>query len=360
MGKQVNRVLLPKAAKGQAKSLEIVKAFPVGTLPTVIGEDLKKQVGRPVQGLIIKVDEAKKVLIEAKKALDEKKIDSILLTMGVSGNDIIMLASNGSNWEKFSILVAGYTDIIEEQKKAPQGIVANLDPKDKTINKAAVDMGKKLNTTAVTKDKVGEKLVGIKGDIVLLAHGDEDKTSSGQIYGKDFAGKSPSWIVDLLAKNKDVTKRLQPDYSGTVYIDGCFTAQGGAMKNYCRQVWDGLKAAGIKNVKVMGNLGAAGTTDEGDEIINPTIEVAEYKKKIAALKKTADDASKVIKDRVIQIIAECKANKTDFKLNEEYKTLQAREAQITKNYNADRAAIVAKAPVDVKNLVGKFGISTIN
>jgi hypothetical protein len=221
-------------------------------------------------------------------------------------------------------------------------------------------MEKKLGTAAVTRKDVGAALVGLKGDIVLLAHGDEDKTSSGQIYGKDFAGKSPSWIVNLLTKNPDPKKRLTPEYSGTVYIDGCFTAQGSAMKNYCQQVWDGLKAAGIKSVKVKGNLGAAATQADGTEKVNPTIEAEAAKKRIAGIKKVADDESKKIKERILAIIADCKAKKIDVKGNPEIKALNDREIAITKKYNADRAAILARMPVDVIDLVGQFGISTIN
>jgi hypothetical protein len=360
MGKKVDRVLLPKAGKGQANALAAVKAFPVGTIPSVIGKDLEEQVGRPVQGLVIKVDEAKKVLKDAQKALEDKKIDSITLTVGLSGKDMVFVAVGSGAWEKFGVLVAGYTDIVAKQKAPQKGAVVNLDPKDKTISDAAKVMEKKLNTTAVMKKDAGKALEGLTGDIVLLAHGDEDKTSSGQIYGKDFAGKSPEWIVKLLTQNPDTKKRLTPEYSGTVYIDGCFTAQGGAMKNYAMQVWNGLKAAGIKKAQVKGNLGAAATQADGTETVNPTIESEACKKEIAQLRKMADEATKICTTRIQQIIQECKKAGTDFKVNKEYLVLKAKDAEITRKYNTQRAAIVAKYPVDVKDLVGQFGISTIN
>lgn len=86
-----------------------------------------------------------------------------------------------------------------------------------------------------------------------------DKTASGQICGKDFAGKSPKDLVALLVDNKDPKKRLSPSYAGTIDLDGCFTVQGGAMENDTKLVWELLKAKGIKNCKVKGNLGAAAT-----------------------------------------------------------------------------------------------------
>ena len=256
--------------------------------------------------------------------------------------------------------VAGYTDIVAKQKAPQKGAVVNLDPKDKVISDAAKVMEGKMGTKAVEKKDVGKALEGLTGDIVLLAHGDEDKTSSGQIYGKDFAGKSADWIVKLLTKNPDPKKRLMADYKGTVYIDGCFTAQGGAMKNYAMQVWNGLKAAGIKNVQVKGNLGVAATQADGSEKVNPTIESEACKKEIAQLKKMTDEALAVCTTRIQQIIAESKKAGTDFKVNKEYIALKAKDAEFNKRYNVERAKIVAKYPVDVKDLVGNFGVKTLN
>ena len=65
----------------------------LGATDTLIGEDLKKQVGHPVQGLIIKSAEAKRVLDETKKAVDDDKVKTLHLTLGVSGKDMILLAT---------------------------------------------------------------------------------------------------------------------------------------------------------------------------------------------------------------------------------------------------------------------------
>ncbi len=92
-------------------------------------------------------------------------------------------------------------------------------------------MGKALGAKPTTETHA--KLAGVDdtANIVLLAHGDEDKNSSGRLYGKDFAGKSPKDLVKLLLDNPNEKKRLNTSYSGTIYLDGCFTAQGGAMQN---------------------------------------------------------------------------------------------------------------------------------
>jgi hypothetical protein len=362
MGKQVNRALLPKAAQGKPKCLEILKAFPLGNLPTLIGEDLKKQVGHPVQGLIIKSAEAKRILDETKKAVDDNKIATLHLTLGVSGKDMILLATD-DGWEKFGILVAGYTDIIDQQKAPQKGVVVNLDPKDDTgrVPAAAANIAQKLNTTPVLKAGVGDKLVGIgAGNIVLLAHGEEDKTSSGQIYGKNFAGQSPASIIKLLTANADPKKRLLPTYAGTLYLDGCFTAQGAAMKNYALQVWNGLKAAGIPNVKVMGNLGAATTQQSGDELINPTLETDQYEEQLKAIKKRYEPTLAASNKKIMELMEACKAKggnpATDPAINAATAKMEAINAQLL----AESKQLLDKTPTRVKNLTGKFGVSTVN
>lgn len=362
MSKKIDRMLLARFGLGKAKSLEIHKAFPMGSLATLVGNDVKDQLGHPVQGIAIKDADAKKIMLEAKKALDEDKIANLSLTIGVSGKDVILLAKGGPTWEKFALLVAGYTDILDKQKQTPEGVVVNLDEGNDVIDKASANMAKKFNTTAITEpEELSKKLGGLRsGELVLLAHGDEDKTSSGQIYGKDFAGTSAGDLVTFLTKHKDVNKRLHPDFNGTIYLDGCFTAQGGAMKNYAMDVWNRLKKAGIPNVKVKGNLGLASTTDEGDEIVSPSQELAEYKQKIDSLYKQATAIVEICDKRLEQIKEESKKKKVKAEDQPEYKVLWDKRQQAVKKHNETRQDIINKSPVNIKNLVGKFGLELVN
>ena len=165
---------------------------------------------------------------------------------------------------------------------------------------------------------------------------------------------------NFLVKNKDPKKRLHPEFSGTVYLDGCFTAQGGAMKNYAMDVWNRLKSAGIKNVKVKGNLGLASTTSEGDEIVSPSRELAEYKLKLETLFKQATTIVGICDQRLEQIREECKKTKTRPEDKPEYKVLWDKRELAVKKHNETRAGIVAKSPVNIKNLVGKFGLEIVN
>src|SRR5262249_17125024 len=182
---------------------------------------------------------------------------------------IFLITDLKGKYEQSCTLVAGYVPL-REKLKDEAGMVVNLDKGDKIIDQAAKDMGKTMKKNGVEgKDAEFGQISG-KTPIVLLAHGDEDKTSTGQIYGKDFANKTPAQIVTLLCENKDPKKRLNSNYSGVIYLDGCFTAQGGAMQNYTKQVWDLLKARGFKGVTVKGNLGAAATLSSGDELVTTT------------------------------------------------------------------------------------------
>ncbi len=362
MAKQINRALLPKAAQGKSKCLEILKAFPLGNLPTLIGEDLKKQVGQPVQGLVIKSADAKKVLDDTKKAVDDNKIDTLNLTLGISGKDLILLAI-AEKFEKFGIVVANYTDIIEEQKAPKKGVVVNLDPKDPTkrIPEAAANVAQKLNTTPILKKGVGDALVGIgSGNIVLLAHGEEDKTSSGQIYGKNFAGQNPASIIKLLTANADPKKRLLPTYAGTIYLDGCFTAQGGAMKNYALQVWNGLKAAGIASAKVMGNLGEASTSRDGEEVISPTIETKQFEERSKAINSRYAPLINAGTNKVGKLRAACLAKGGNPDKDPEVKAATDELNKISSAYDAESKKLADSSPAYMKNLTGKFGVSTIN
>jgi hypothetical protein len=338
--------------------------FDPGKLTKAIGENLIDYVGKPMQGLVVKAMDAKNVVEKVKKDLVAKKIEQPWLRAGISGSDMIFLVTDlKGSYEQSCVLVAGYVPLREKLKKEA-GMVVNLDKGDKVIDRAAKDMGKAMNTKAVTEKEA--KFAGISGStpIVLLAHGDEDKTASGQIYGKDFAGKQPADIVKLLLDNRDEKKRLSPEYSGTIYLDGCFTAQGGAMQNYTKQVWDLLKARGVKNVKVKGNLGLAATTSKGDEIITTT-EAENQAKKLGTQADAAFGKAIAKQDAKLEEIWKAKyAKKNDEKgylADPDVKNLHAEMDGIRKTYAAKLEAELKKIPgYQVKNMVGTFGLQRLN
>lgn len=340
--------------------------FDSGKLVKAVGDDLIAFVGKPMQGLVVKANDAKTIVDKVKKDLVAKKVAQPWIRAGISGSDMIFLVTDlksGAKYEQSCTLVAGYVPLREKLKKQ-SAMVTNLDKGDKVIDQAAKDMAKVNNTKAVEgKDAKFGAIAGTT-PIILLAHGDEDKTSSGQIYGKDFAGKTPQQLVALLTENPDPKKRLSPEYSGTIYLDGCFTAQGVAMQNYTKQVWDLLKAKGIKDVKVKGNLGAAATLKSGDELVTTT----EAEEKANKLLKQAQAAfDKIIEgiDKQLETIWQTKYMKTndeagyhnDPQVKVLRKQAETKKTEIVNKLTAEQKKIPG---FQVKNLVGQFGLERLN
>jgi|APMI01.1.fsa_nt_gi hypothetical protein len=373
--------------------------FDLGKLVKSIGDDLNEFVGKPIQGLVVKGSDATSVVKKVKEDMVAAKCAQPWLRAGMSGKDMVFLVTDQKNskYSRSCVLVADYKGIREKQKKLlTETKIYNLDKGDKVIDKAAKDMSQALGTKPDGKS-VGE--IDGSVSIILLAHGDEDKTASGQIYGKDFAGKSPKDLVALLVDNKDPKKRLSPTYAGTIYLDGCFTAQGGAMENYTKLVWELLKAKGIKNCKVKGNLGAAATLKSGDELVTTTEAQKAVDKLIAQFEKdlgvkvkdydsTLEKKKKALKEAEVKLqkLDSARANiwKTTFqKAND---TAGFKEAPLVKKIDKEitssvqpeikkltteidtwekaltkTIADVKKVPgYQVKNLVGQFGLTRLN
>jgi hypothetical protein len=333
-------------------------------LAEAAAKDFTTYVGRQVQGFMIKGTEAKALIEKVKKDMIAKKVEQPWIRAGVSGSDLLLLVTDlkSAKYEQSCVLFSGYIPMREKQK-TQTAMVVNLDKGDDVIDEAATDMAKAKNTTAVEgKDA---KFAGISGStpIILLAHGDEDKTSTGQIYGKDFAGKQPKELVAMLLDNKDEKKRLSKDYAGTIYLDGCFTAQGGAMKNYTMQVWDLLKGRGLKNVRVKGNLGAAATMESGDEVVTTT----EAEEKADKLEAEADKALEKIlapyklkKDGIWAKKYQKKGDKTGYDNDPEVKKIKA-DMKLQRDQMAKRLETeLKKIPgYEVENLVGQFGLELL-
>ncbi len=167
----------------------------------------------------------------------------------------------------------------DKAKASGETAVVSLDDDDKTIRESALRMAKAKGTKVKTSGTFAKQ--GDRDPIVLLAHGSPigDDTPLQNAATK-FAGKKPDAIVKWL-----ISSGLQPDYGGTVYIDGCFTASGttgGA--NFAKSVYDGLVKAGYLYLQVKGNIGSAVTLSTGSEWNYPAELDAERTKVMAFLK----------------------------------------------------------------------------
>lgn len=171
------------------------------------------------------------------------------------------------------------------------------------------------------------------------------------------------------------------------------------MENYTKLVWELLKAKGIKNCKVKGNLGAAATLKSGDELVTTTEAQKAVDKLIAQFEKdlgvkvkdydsTLEKKKKALKEAEVKLqkLDSARANiwKTTFqKAND---TAGFKEAPLVKKIDKEitssvqpeikkltteidtwekaltkTIADVKKVPgYQVKNLVGQFGLTRLN
>ncbi len=282
---------------------------------------------------------------------------------GISGTDLIFLVTDQqpTKYEQSCVLFKDYTTMREKQK-TQSAMVVNVQKGDKVIDDSSERMAKAKGTTVVNAQDADFSGLDGSTPIILLAHGSEDKSSSGTVWGQKFAGVSPKGIVDYLISGEKKS-RLSKSYAGTVYLDGCFTAQVGGMDNYTKQVWEGLKAAGLKDVKVKGNLGAAVTLGDGTERIT----TPEAKVKAAKVTEEANKALNLavgplkVKKTAIWTTKYAKKNDTKgfakdaeaIKLDSQIKTLREQHA---KKYEEDLKKIPG---YKVDNLVGQFGLEVL-
>jgi hypothetical protein len=320
-------------------------------------------VGRQVQGFGIKGMDAKALIEKVKKDMVGKKVQQPWIRAGVSGADLILLVTDlkSPKYEQSCVLNSGYIPMREKQKKET-ALVVNMDKGDGVIDRSSDKMAKAKGTTVHDGDDV--EYGGLDGStpIILLAHGSEDKSSSGTVWGQQFAGKSPKEIVTHLTMG-DKKMRLSKKYSGTIYLDGCFTAQVGGMDNYTKQVWEGLKAAGYKDVRVKGNLGAAVTLVDGNErITTPEAKVQATKLEGEATKALEKLLTpyRAKKDEIWDKKYGKKKDRAGYDNDAEVKKLKA-DMKIKRDELAKKLETeLKKIPgYKVENLVGQFGLELL-
>jgi hypothetical protein len=207
---------LDRIVFGESKSINFEK-FNMGAVVKAVAFDLEEFDTKGVQGLAVKVDDAKRTLTYCEAA----KLKEPYIQAGVVKNDMVLVVRDKKNdkFEEMAVLVKNYKAIRDKLSKNNAAVV-NLDPGDSIIDGAA-DALKDRYKTAVKDEKTAD-FSKITGNIVLSAHGTPKNLASGRVIGTELAGKSPEQIVKLL-----IDKGMRPDYDGRVDLSGCFTASGG-------------------------------------------------------------------------------------------------------------------------------------
>jgi len=259
------------------KALAKPEGFNVGEFAKAIAED---------SGAMVKVSK----LNDFAKLLKDNKCQKPVVHMGVSKGHLVITVQSADGFKDSEIIVKDYAKI--KAAKANVAVV-NAQKGDKTIDDSSDRMAKAKGTQV--QDKKDAKLKEVTGDIIILAHGGNKGSVPGKVYASSFGDKKPKDIITFLVKKQ----KLPTSYSGTIYLDGCYTAAGaskgrkqGDLNNFCATVYAGLKKAGYSYLQVKGNLGLAVTKDDGSEDVVDAQMEAMVQKKIKPLQKKRDAAKK--------------------------------------------------------------------
>ncbi len=342
-----------------------------GQIYTAIGQD---------GGPMIKVTPIQKMIDEAKK----KKVKKMSLVVGVKGGKLFVRIKS----KKYSAKKTIMKDY--QKKKDAKAMVINMDKGDEVIDDSSKRMAKAKGTKVTDEGKAKGK--NVQGDIILLAHGEPTGKAPGKVYAKKFANKSPKGVVKYLTKDMKLSKK----YSGTIYLDGCYTAAGPSSKkgkpnmkelnNFAGKVYRLLSKKGYEYVTVKGNLGAAITGKGGEEWVEDAqVEkqrevnekrMAKLAKKIKKYSNTHDKLEGKIKNASVSEEALAKevkgaTGKKKAKLGKKLKKVKAQHVKLKKRDVANRQRWTAaynewkKLEADskktgvkeeyIQDLVGTFG-----
>ena len=334
----------------------------------------------------------------AKVVNGKKKPADVLRAIGVFRPILVkyragLLRSDQKAFNKATVFFRGLVsemDSAEDVAESGDGMVVNIQPekagaKKQTINEAAKNIasrrshGKDSRTYASTqdpkshkdakvkgKDKVDFGDAGLKGPIVILAHGRPMGNAKvpGKVHATRFGSKKASGIVSYLAKTLPLT------YYGVVYLDGCYTAAGGSPNNFLLQVYKGLVKKGYLYLQLKGNLGVAATTIDGKEIVTwPELEKEKKKlqvnekkvraaisKVVAPYDKERQEASKKLPALIKQAKAEGKdAKKLVDEFAAKFEQKQARDPKLKELREALEKIKKKLADTTIEEFVGTIG-----
>lgn len=276
------------------KALSNAAAFNVGEFAQKVAED---------SGAMVKVSK----LNDFAKLLKEQNCKKPVVHMGVYKGDLVITVQSADGFMDTEVIVKGYEKMKTDRAKVA---VVNAQRGDDTIDTSSDRMAKAKGTK--TQDAKDAELKEVTGDIIILAHGGNRGSKPGKVYASSFGDKKPKDIVTYLVK----TKKLPTSYSGTIYLDGCYTAAGASkgtkqsdLNNFCGTVYAGLKKAGYEYLQVKGNLGLAVTKDDGTEDVVDAQMEALIKKKVKPIEKKRSEAKKnyeQINKKVVALLLERK------------------------------------------------------
>jgi len=308
----------------------------------------------------VKTKEGLDLLNVVQKDLKENKFNSPLLRIGLDSGNLVLRVEGKPKYEKTTILVKGYEALKKEREKAT---VVNAHVGDSTIDSSSARMASAKGTTVKTAAEVDLNAKGSKAPIIILAHGSPSGGASGTVYAKNFAQKTPDDIVNFLVNEK----KLEKNYAGVIYLDGCYTAAGpkqgrdpSELNNFAKKVYDKLLSKGYKYLQIKGNLGKAATMADGSEMVMDAQEEAAHKEEVQQLERLSKELraeSQTIKQR-IEKLSQVAANLVA-KHNGNAETLKADigvklvKEQVEK-LEAERAAAERKLAAVDKDYVGKY------
>ncbi len=321
--------------------------FDIGKVLRDISADLSDAGAKDVQGL--KILGNYKNFISYEKAA--KRAAEPYLQVGVTKGTLVLVLrdKNNDKFEAMDVLVKGYDGIKDKLVKETAAVIS-LDPDDRVIGPAGKAQADKFGTKVMTEDDY--EFGALTGNIVICAHGTPDGTGSARIIASHLGKKTPKDIVKLLTGSKDAKQRIGKDYSGKIFLSGCFTASGGpeAAKQddpFAKKVWDLLKSAGYTKASVVGMPGPSitarndGDTDSWDKD-NPTA-MKRGDKHVVTNMRTVDDYKK-----------NAKLEKTVKAAVEQFNALVGSHNTILEDLNAiakqgeDRANELGKDPAAIK------------
>lgn len=301
--------IYPTLGSNKAKNLSEIGNI-VSDLNTALEKYLRGEGVKDPQGIRLPgMNEAAEAVKAFKAELKGSK-DDLAVRAGLNDKGHLALALAGIVPRKGKpvkiddeiVIRKDFATLVEEMKNEANAVV-NLQKGNDTIDDAAAAQAKKFGTKAVTPDKAD--FGGIStGHVVLAAHGGRTEVS-GTIIGTKLGKKTATEIVALLTENGDKKKNLSKDFSGTVWLSGCFTAAGGIAppgddydyESFARSVWELLKRKGYTKASVKGQPGTAYTDSAGEKTsIAPQAqkEADRLKKEIAQLDTDIEATTKAL------------------------------------------------------------------